>query len=139
MPANYLFKISTTGNISGGKLVRVLYDENESIEGHDTPVDVIDAFEATVISSGPGKRTYSFTALVQQGSAATGYATLADVRGWFSNETPATDLLKVQDMEAGTVYDMVLANKGEFRPVALQIDRWTSGAWWKVPIVLKQQ
>lgn len=139
MAPNYLFKVSITGNISGGKLVRVIYDQDQSLDGYAMPAEVVDVFGGTVLSAGVGKRTYKFTALVQYTAAASGYATFQNVKEWFSIETVQGCKLVVQDMEDSTVYDMVLANKGNFAPVAVSFDRYASGAWWRIPIELKQQ
>ena len=87
MAPNYLFKISITGNISGGKLVRVLYDADQQVDGYAMPAEVVDVFGGTVLSAGVGKRTYKFTALVQYTAATSGYATYQNVKEWFSIET----------------------------------------------------
>lgn len=124
------------GAITDGKKLAILEDE----PGTDTPVEVDDGTldGDTVISFGVSKRVWRMTAMVYYSSPPTGYASLSDVRGWFEDTTAAGNQYKFQDLETSTIYDVVLLNKGQFKPASRSVARYSAGAIWEVPLEFKQ-
>jgi len=126
----------TGGAITDGKKLTILEESPET----NTPVEVNDGTldGNTAISFGISKRVWRMTALVYYSSAPIGYASLGDVRGWFEDTTATGNQYKFQDLETSTIYDVVLLNKGAYKPTSRGVVRYSSGAIWEVPLEFMQ-
>lgn len=128
--------IESGGSIIDGKRLDVTEWEPDI----ETPVEAIEATldGARGISFGISKRVWRFTALVRYANPPSGYASMNDVRGWFTDNTIAGNQFKFQDLESPAIYNVILANKGEFRPKTSAGAPYSAGAIWEVPFVLME-
>jgi hypothetical protein len=105
----------------------------------DTPVETAQTLDgASVISFGVAKRRWTFEARVAY-TPESGYASLSDVEGWFSDATVAGNKFKFQDLKDTTIYDVLLANKGEYRPAPMSVTMYDADAVWSVHMEFIQQ
>jgi hypothetical protein len=132
--------LSSTGAIGGGLKMSVSRWDITAIP--DTPAVITAGLNGGVrtISTGIGKRRWKFAALIKYSGEASGYATYDQCKAFFDTGTAATNLLKFQDQEGATVWDVVQQNKGDtsaFKPLSRIL--FALGAWWEIAFDLVQR
>lgn len=136
--ANYIL-IGRTGTTTITDGFRLNMEHDTYQPGASTPTEIARALDgSTVLSYGTSKKTWRFSAIVYA-TAATSYANITTVASWFSVATAADNLYKFTPVDDTTIYNVIIANKGEYAPELLTPVTAGTAAIWRVPIELIEQ
>lgn len=133
-------EISQTGNIAGALRYRVRLSDDVLDDGYSQPVEFEPATldGGPVLSFGPGSNTFSYLIQFPYTGAPAGYANYADVRALFVTNTIAGNQLVMRTMQ-DAIRNVVLVNKGAFRPRCLTFEKYTSAAIYEILLQLQQR